>query len=204
MHSTVSRSYCMEGIQSHTQPRSLRQMHVGADRLTRGTQKIGRHGSISLLVPMLDTREDLPADAEAIENSHHNPAPDRRQDGICLLVVRVFYCALGAMHDSLSCPQSCHHAHCLFAKLLSDIYHSILHPQRLNCCTRRCENDSHIITCPATRLHVVSRVTRNNSRKTRAVNPTENYPTAVYPTRGCPTGGYPIGCLSYGKLLFIL
>jgi hypothetical protein len=53
-------------------------------------------------------------------------------------------------------------------------------------------------------LHVVSRVTRNNSRKTRAVNPTENYPTAVYPTRGCPTGGYPIGCLSYGKLLFIL
>lgn len=63
-HSSVSRSCSTEAVKSHTRARSPRDLHVGADRLTRGTEKNGRHGSISLLWPTLDIREDLPADAE--------------------------------------------------------------------------------------------------------------------------------------------
>lgn len=73
----------MEALKSHIQPRSPKQMHVGADRLTKGTEKNRRHGSISLLRPTLDIPGRSAGRCGGHWNFHHNPAPDRRQDGIC-------------------------------------------------------------------------------------------------------------------------
>lgn len=100
MRGSVSRSCSTESSRVLHQARSPRPMHVGADRLTGGTGKNGRHGSISLLWLPLDTREDLPADRRPPTSQSGSVSGVGRD--VFILVVRITFHAFRTMHDSLS------------------------------------------------------------------------------------------------------
>lgn len=74
-------------------------MHVGADRLIRGTGENGRHGSISLQWRALDVREDLPADRRPPASQSGSVTEVGRK--LFVSVVRIIFHALGIMRDSL-------------------------------------------------------------------------------------------------------